>query len=279
MVPRQAMEPSLDEAGRPTFGARLRSPSGRTALKVAVPVAVLTALLVVFGLWWPAVTMPVTASDTEHAVLLTMVVFSVAAAPVMAVVWGVAYYSIRHWSQGGDTPPEDGPPIRGNNRVVTGWLVVSGVLTAFLLVWGLAELSSETAVPTAASPLVVKVTGQQWLWSFSYPQDGGVSSPDLVLPVNRPVVFEVTSTDVIHSFWLPEMGIKVDANPDVVTKTNTTPDRLGTFNVRCAELCGLNHSFMETSVKVVSAGDFDAWVTSKGGVPGQLMAASEAGNG
>jgi cytochrome c oxidase subunit 2 len=90
-----------------------------------------------------------------------------------------------------------------------------------------------------------------------------------VLPKDRPVVFQVTSTDVIHSFWLPEMGIKVDANPSVTTTVSTTPTLLGTFNVRCAELCGLNHSYMQTTVTVVSAEDFDTWVKSQGGVPGQ----------
>jgi cytochrome c oxidase subunit 2 len=109
------------------------------------------------------------------------------------------------------------------------------------------------------------VTGQQWLWSFAYPQNGNITSADLVIPIDRPVVFQVTSTDVIHSFWLPEMGIKIDANPQVVTTVNTTPNKIGTFNVRCAELCGLNHSFMQTTVEVKSQADFDAWVRSHGG--------------
>jgi len=86
-----------------------------------------------------------------------------------------------------------------------------------------------------------------------------------MLPKDRPVVFQVTSTDVIHSFWLPEMGIKVDANPAVTTEVSTTPNLLGTFNVRCAELCGLNHSYMETTATVLSPTDFDSWVRSQGG--------------
>ena len=99
-----------------------------------------------------------------------------------------------------------------------------------------------------------------------------------MLPINRPVIFQVTSTDVIHSFWLPEMGVKVDANPDVTTETNTTPTLLGTFNVRCAELCGLNHSYMETIAKVMSPDDFNNWVRSEGGIPGQSLTA-EGSNG
>jgi cytochrome c oxidase subunit 2 len=243
---------------------RMRSTAGR----VTVIVVVLTVVLVLFGIWWVAVSMPTTASNTMKAVRDTMLVFSIAAAPVMAVVWGIAYFSLRHWSRGaGEEPPEDGPPIRGNNRLVLSWVLISSVLTLFLLVWGLAELTATSASASGTSPLVVEVTGQQWVWSFKYPGQGDVSSADLVLPADRPVVFKVTSTDVIHSFWLPEMGIKVDANPGVVTETNTTPTRIGTFNVRCAELCGLNHAFMQTTVDVVSPTDFDAWVQSNGGTP------------
>jgi len=244
---------------RPGMGDRLRTPAGR----VTVIVLVLTVVLLIFGVWWVSVSLPTTASNTMKAVKDTMLVFSIAAAPVMALVWGVAYFSLRQKRHGGDEPPEDGPPIRGNNRVVLLWVLISSLLTLFLLIWGLAELTATSA--TADSPLVVEVTGQQWVWSFKYPDNGGVSTADLVLPADRPVLFKVTSTDVIHSFWLPEMGIKVDANPGIETDTATTPTLLGTFNVRCAELCGLNHSYMQTTVDVVPSADFDTWVQSNGG--------------
>ena len=263
----------------PSLRERLASPAGKLATGVGVVVVVLTVLLLAFGIWWPIVSLPTTASDTQDAVRSTILVFSIAAAPVMALVWGVGYYSLRHWRHGsGDEPPADGPPIRGNNRVAMTWVVVSSVLTAFLLVWGLSELTSTTTLPVGAKPLVVNVTGQQWLWTFSYPDDGGFSSPDLALPKDRPVVFQVSSLDVIHSFWLPEMGIKVDANPSVTTTVSTTPNLLGTFQVRCAELCGLNHSYMETSVKVLDGPDFDTWVTAHGGKPA-VTTAAEGSNG
>jgi cytochrome c oxidase subunit 2 len=254
-----------------TWGERLRSPEGRLAGRVALVVVVLTAVLVAFSLWWPDATLPTSASTTEDAVRNTVLVFSLAAAPVIGLVWGIAYFSLLHWRAGGRTPPPDGPPIRGNNKIVISWLVVSSALTAFLLIWGLAELTATTPAASASTqaPLVVDVTGQQWLWTFSYPQDGGISSDTLVLPLDRPVLFEVTSTDVIHSFWLPEMGIKIDANPAETTEVGTTPTRLGQFNVRCAELCGLNHAYMATTATVLKSTDFDSWIQSHGGVVGQ----------
>ena len=108
---------------------------------------VLTLILLAFGLWWPDASMPTTASNTMKAVKDTMIIFSVAAAPVMALVWAIAYYSLRHWQHSGETPPEDGPPIRGNSRVALTWVIVSSVLTAFLLIWGLAELTATTTLP------------------------------------------------------------------------------------------------------------------------------------
>jgi len=266
------------EPTAPTLGQRLRSPAGRLATRIAGVFLVITAALVVFSFWWPDATLPRMASTTEAAVRNTVLIFSLAAAPVMGLVWGIAYFSLRHWRFGGDLPPEDGPPIRTNNKVVISWLLVSSGLTAFLLIWGLAELTATTAAASTQTPLVVNVTGQQWLWSFSYPQDGGVSSHQLILPLGRPVLFEVTSTDVIHSFWLPEMGIKIDANPAVTTEVGTTPTLLGTFNVRCAELCGLNHAYMATTATVMTSSRFDSWIQSHGGVVGQ-NATSGGSNG
>lgn len=265
------MTDDVDNATGPAPGPtdRLRGPSGRLVTRIGVIFVIMTALLVIFGLWWPGASLPTTASDTEDAVRMTMIVFSVAAAPVMALVWAIAYYSMRHWGHGGDTPPEDGPAIRGNARINTSWLIVSSVLTAFLLIWGLSELTATTAVAATSQPLVVNVKAQQWVWTFSYPGDSGINSTELMLPVNRQVIFQVSSVDVIHSFWLPEMGVKVDANPEVTTQVSTTPNLLGTFNVRCAELCGLNHSYMQTTATVMTADEFDAWVRAHGGVPGQ----------
>jgi cytochrome c oxidase subunit 2 len=270
----QVVTLDTDEDGgiltKPSVRERLASPAGQTMVGVGVVVVLMTVVLLVFGIWWPIVSLPTSASDTEDAVTSTILVFSIAAAPVMALVWGIGYYSLRHWRHGsGDEPPEDGPALRGNTRVTVSWLIVSSVLTAFLLVWGLSALTSTTTLSADAKPLVVTVTGQQWLWTFSYPDDGGISSPQLALPKDRPVIFEVSSLDVIHSFWLPEMGVKIDANPAVVTSVNTTPTLLGTFEVKCAELCGLNHSYMETTVQVLDGADFDAWITAHGGTPGQ----------
>ncbi|MFM8351463.1 MAG: cytochrome C oxidase subunit II, partial [Actinomycetales bacterium] len=104
-----------------------------------------------------------------------------------------------------------------------------------------------------------------WVWTFEYPDEQGIASPTLVVPIDRPIYFNVTSKDVIHNFWVVELGIKVDANPGAVTNTGVTPNKLGTFNIRCAELCGLHHAYMQTTINVVTAEEYESWVRELGG--------------
>jgi len=122
-----------------------------------------------------------------------------------------------------------------------------------------------TSAQATGNALVVDVTGQQWLWTFSYPGEGGVTSDVLYLPVNRPVLFDVTSDDVVHSFWVVQMGVKVDANPGEITTVSVTPDRMGSYVVRCAELCGLYHAYMVSQVQVVSNTAFQSWLHANAG--------------
>lgn len=248
-------------------GGRLRSWWNRPETRGVIYIwAVMTTALVVFSVYVPARLMGPAASPTMRAVENTMTVFTIAASPVAAAVWSVALYSLFAWRHRGTEQPEtDGPPIRGNTPVTAIWLVLSSLLCVFLLIWGLAAMQSVTAAAAGRVPLKINVTGQQWVWSFGYPDDGKVESDELYLPVDQPIVFNVSSKDVIHSFWIVAMGIKIDANPGEITTTSVTPNKLGTFVVRCAELCGLLHADMESVVHVVSKQDFATWLTAHGG--------------
>ena len=193
-----------------------------------------------------------------------MTVFTLAAAPVAALVWAVAIYSLIGWRHRGAGPPTDRRARHARPRPDHG--PVGGAVV------GAVPLPADLGHRRDAGGRVVRhrdpwssnVTGQQWVWTFSYPQQGGIESDQLYLPVNRPVVFHVTSDDVIHSFWVVQMGIKVDANPGPGHQATVTPTGSGTFDVRCAELCGLLHADMETSVHVVDAQDFQSWLRSNG---------------
>jgi len=106
------------------------------------------------------------------------------------------------------------------------------------------------------------VIGQQWRWTYRYPQFGGFETTDLVLPVGQNVQFNVTSLDVIHSFSAYQLGVKADANPGVNNVAYTHTLHTGAVMVRCFELCGLWHADMTTSGQVVSVGAFRAWTAA-----------------
>jgi heme/copper-type cytochrome/quinol oxidase subunit 2 len=102
--------------------------------------------------------------------------------------------------------------------------------------------------------------GQQFAWKFEYPDNGDVKSGELVLPVGRQAHFTMKAVDVLHSFWVPQFGQKMDAVPGIETFINVTPTRTGEFAVVCAELCGLGHATMRAKARVVTQAEFDKWI-------------------
>jgi cytochrome c oxidase subunit 2 len=112
------------------------------------------------------------------------------------------------------------------------------------------------------SALQVKVTAGQWYWQYQYPEYG-VTSTDLYLPVSEQIDLQMTSVDVIHSFWVPEFRVKQDIIPGRTVDLRVTPSLIGVYTVRCSELCGLRHAYMEGKVNVVSQADFNNWITQQ----------------
>lgn len=217
------------------------------------------------------------ASTVMEDIQQTIFVFTLVSIPITAFVFAVLLYSLFGWKgKSGEAPPNnDNPAIRTNAVAVITWTVSSSLLAAFLVVWGLIELAditadsygtqSVTGQPRADDALIVNVTGQQWVWTFEYPQYDKVASDILYLPKDRPVLFNVTSVDVIHNFWAVELGVKIDANPGAITQTGVTPNKEGVFNVRCAELCGLHHAYMETEIRVLPSETFDTVMRESAG--------------
>jgi cytochrome c oxidase subunit 2 len=167
----------------------------------------------------------------------------------------------------GDT--SDGPHIEGNTPLEITWTVIPLVVVLIFAYLGAQNLALVRAVDPQA--MEIKVKAYQWNWKFEYPAYGGFSSAELYLPVGKQVVLKMESTDVIHSFWVPEFRIKQDVVPGRVTEYRITPTLIGAYKVRCAELCGTSHSFMQSVVLVVSQGEFDTWVKQE-----QAKAAAEA---
>jgi cytochrome c oxidase subunit 2 len=224
-----------------------------------------TAVFVVLGLYFYPKWMPTVMSEDMGDMESIMVGFTVISAPIAGLVLGIATQAIFNRHKG-DGTPEEGPAIRTNGPVVIVWGVVSSLFCLVAVVWGLIEIgvSTNAAAANAKSALHVEVVGSQWVWHFKYPELG-VESDKLMLPIDRAVNFDVTSVDVNHSFWPVQLGVKVDANHHQTTHLHTTPTALGEIDVKCAELCGLYHAYMETTGEVMSEADFNAWVANQGG--------------
>jgi cytochrome c oxidase subunit 2 len=160
----------------------------------------------------------------------------------------------------------EGEHFEGNTRLEIAWTIVPLVVVVIMAYIGAGNLA-QTRV-SDPSAMVVKVTGTQWSWNFEY--DNGVTSDELHLPVGKQVLLKMTSRDVIHSFWVPEFRVKQDLVPGRITDLRITPTLVGDYTVRCAELCGTSHAYMEKPVIVSTQADFDSWMS------GQIALALEA---
>ena len=149
------------------------------------------------------------------------------------------------------------------------WFVVAGVvvpLVILLVVFG-ATVRAMRFVPTSAPPeaLVIEVVGHQFWWEVRYPEHGITLRDELHMPVGRPVNLQLSSADVIHSFWVPELAGKIDMLPDRTNTLVLEADQPGQYVSRCAEFCGLEHTRMVLTVVAEPEDRFAAWVADRRG--------------
>jgi cytochrome c oxidase subunit II len=167
-----------------------------------------------------------------------------------------------------DGDESDGQHIEGNTPLEIAWTIIPLILVVALGVIGADNLRQVLAVdPTA---IEIKVVGFQWGWQFVYPE--GFTTTELHLPINQQVVLKMESRDVLHSFWVPEFRVKQDLVPGRVTDYRITPILAGSYKVRCAELCGQKHAYMEAPVIVEAQDVYTKWVTDQA----KVAAAEEA---
>jgi cytochrome c oxidase subunit 2 len=223
--------------------------------------------------WPPGAASNVSASITDTIKLLTWAAWPVFTLTVLAIIGTVL---VRRRDP--DAPAASAQELRGNPRVASAWVIVTGAIVLALAIIGTVTLSNDDVAETLGlggrssaggnttggnaegAPLEVQVIAQQWAFTYRYPSLGGIESAHLVLPVNTPVTFHVTSLDVTHSFWLISLGVKADAVPLHDNIFYATTQQTGTYRVQCGELCGLWHGSMDdNSMQVLSAADFQAW--------------------
>lgn len=183
--------------------------------------------------------------------------------PIFVLVTMVVLFSVIKFRMRPGEENLDGPPIHGNTKLEVIWTAIPAIILVVLCAYAwIVLVDIEEA---QAGEMRVNVVGQQFAWTYEYPQSDGkpIKSNQLYLPNDRPVRFYVKALDVIHDFWVPAFRMKVDAVPGIETRYRITPNRLGTYPVVCAELCGLGHSVMRSTARVVTPADFNTWIAEQ----------------
>jgi cytochrome c oxidase subunit 2 len=242
----------------------------RAAILPMVVIALIaSAIGIAVGLaidWFP--TQASTQADPIDTLWDVLIIASV---PVFVGVQAVVLYCVWSFRMRPGQELQDGAPIHGNTRLEVFWTVIPAIVILGLCTYAYFVL--DDIEEARANEMEIVVTGQQFTWTFEYPQqqvDGKpIRSAQLYVPEDQPVHFTVRSRDVLHDFWVPAWRMKIDAVPGIDTELRVTPSKRGRFTIACAELCGIGHAYMRQTANVLSRADFDEWVKAKQAPPAQ----------
>jgi cytochrome c oxidase subunit 2 len=183
-------------------------------------------------------------------------------AAIFVLVEGSLLWFVFRYRRRGRPRTTEGPQIHAHTRLELIWTVIPVLILAVVASFVFYKLPGIKDVPSAQAeggPLRIKIDAHQFYWQFTYP-NGTISIDELHAPVNRTVRVDITSHDVVHSWWIPELGGKFDAVPNQRTHTWFKADRIGTYKGRCGEFCGVFHAEMAARVLIESKDEYDAWV-------------------
>jgi cytochrome c oxidase subunit 2 len=220
---------------------------------------------------------PVQGATSSHKIDTLYDWLLVASVPMFVLVMAVAIYCVVRFRVRPGDPVADGAPIHGNTRLEIIWVTIPFLIVTALAVYAAVVLAQvEKKQP---NELQVRAIGQQFTWHFEYTQPNGKKfrSDVLYLPNNRPVHMGVNTLDVLHSFWVPAFRLKLDAVPGQTGHLRFTPNRPGTYEVVCAELCGTGHATMRVRALVVTPQRFQQFVQAKLKPAGPAPAAGGGG--
>ena len=228
----------------------------RHFIVMGVIVAISTGVLY----WLLSVALPLPPQASAEAVIIDRLIgqhlFMIAL--LFAIVMVPMIYSFVVFRQK-EGENKDGEHFEGNTKLEIFWTTAPAIFVVIFIYIGYTTFHA--VVDPKENELEIDVTGQQWSWVIEY--EGGVMDTDLVLPVNQPTVLKLHAKDVLHSFWVPAFRVKQDLVPGQTTEVRFTPTEVGTYRLRCAELCGLSHYTMLTDVRVVEADEFAMWMSEE----------------
>lgn len=202
---------------------------------------------------------PVAAKQLELILLSLGIMIGVLV--VVFVLFFLVVYRFRR-RPGNDGIPEQ---IEGNHKLEATWTIIPIVLLIVMAIPTVMitfELEEEAQATEGAT--IIKVVGKQFWWEFTYPEEGIVTAQDVYIPAGEKIVFELTSTDVQHSFWVPDLAGKLDTNVGGknINYLYLEADEPGVYKGKCAELCGQGHALMDFKVVALERSEYDAWVES-----------------
>jgi cytochrome c oxidase subunit 2 len=201
----------------------------------------------------------------------------VASVPMFVLVMAVALYCVVRFRVRPGHEGGDGAPIHGHTRLEIVWVTIPFLIVTALAVYAAVVLAQiEKKHP---NELQVHAIGQQFTWHFEYPQPDGktVTVDQLYLPKDRPAYIRIDTKDVIHSFWVPAFRLKQDTVPGQTTHVRVTPNKEGSYEVVCAELCGWGHSTMRVKAVVLSPDQFNQFIQKQLAPAPQPAAAQPSG--
>ncbi len=178
---------------------------------------------------------------------------------VLAVVSIIFIYVVIRYRE---RPGDQGLPKQndGSTWLEVVWTVIPIILLIILAVPTVKMTISQGKMPEKGTALEVDVTAYQYWWEFKYPEYGFVTGQEMHIPVGKKVHLKMTSKDVIHALWVPELAGKMDTNPGKITEMVIQADKPGTYKGKCTELCGASHALMDFKVIAHEQDDFDKWV-------------------
>jgi cytochrome c oxidase subunit 2 len=200
------------------------------------------------------------AGPNSAAIASVFSVVLVMAVVVFVVVEGLILVSAFRFRRRA-TDTSEPSQVHGNTKAEIAWTILPALIVVTLFVMALQTMQTLNTRPAAAAEqMTVKVIGHQFWWEYQYPDQNITTTTDLVIPVGKVVNLEITSMDVIHSFWVPQLNGKTDAFPNHINLTWIEANTPGTYYGQCAELCGASHANMRVVVIAKTPDEFDQWV-------------------
>lgn len=176
----------------------------------------------------------------------------------IGVVGAMTYFAVRYRRRSPHDRPE---PVHESKLLEVAWIVVPTILVLIVFTWGFKSFMTLSVSPPGSYEITVRA--QKWSWTFEYP-NGVISAGELHVPVGRPVRLNMSSSDVLHSFFIPAFRVKQDIVPDRYSSIWFEATKQDTFQAYCTEYCGTQHSGMLAKVVVHSQDDFNTWLQESG---------------